>query len=355
MTPPIMGAAAFIMSSYLGISYNVIMIAGIAPAILYYFTLYNMVDLRAARVGLVGLEKEQLPKLKQVLLERGHMLLPLIFIIVFLILGFSPLLSAFIGIISVLLVSTLRKNTRLSWKDIIFALNEGARNGAIIAIICGIIGFIIASVGMTGVGQVIGTNVVKWAGGHLWLTAILCMITAIILGMGLPGPACYIITATIAAPALVQIGVPMLAAHFFAFYFGTLSAVVPPVALTSYTAAAIAKADPNRVAITGLLLGSAGILLPYMYIYSPVLLGIDFSWGRFLPVFVTSLVGLYSIAIVIIGYLKRPLLLPERIPFALAALLLVSPGHGAGIMGIILFGGGCVFHLMRVRKQTIGV
>ncbi len=351
LTPPIMGAAAFIMSSYLGISYNKIMLAGIAPAILYYFTLYNMVDLRAAKIGLVGMNREQLPDLREVLKEKGHMILPLVLIILFLIIGFSPLLAAFIGIISVLVVSSFRKVTRLSWQDILFALNEGARNGAIIAIICGIIGFIIASVGMTGVGQVIGSNVVKWSGGQLWLTSILCMITAVILGMGLPGPACYIITATIAAPALVQIGVPMLAAHFFAFYFGTMSAVVPPVALTSYTAAAIAKDDPNRVAFTGLLLGSAGILLPYMYVYSPVLLGINFHWFHFLTVFITSLAGLYSITIVIIGHLKWPVTIIERFFFAVAAILLVSPSGVGGIAGLGIFGTVYAYHMLQTKKH----
>ena len=206
----------------------------------------------------------------------------MLLIIFFLVIGYSPLIAAFIGIVSVLIVSSFRKNTRLSIKDIIFALNEGARNAAPIAMICGIVGFIIGSVGMTGIGQIIGNSIVRLAEGNLFLTAFLCMITAIILGMGLPGVACYIVTTTIAAPALVMMGVPRISAHFFAFYFGTMSAVIPPVALTSFTAATIAKANPNKTALTGLALGSAGLLLPYMFIYNPVLLFINFNWLNYL-------------------------------------------------------------------------
>lgn len=337
LMPPIMGAAAFIMSSYLGVPYNKIMIAGLTPAFLYYWTLFHMVDLGAAKWGLVGISKENLPDVGAVIKERGHLLAPLVIIILFLIIGYSPLLAAFIGIISVLVVSFLRKGTRLSLKDIIFALAEGAENGATIAIICGIIGFIIASVGMTGVGQTIGVNIVKWAGGHLLLTAIMCMITAIILGMGLPGPACYIITATVAAPALIQIGINPLAAHFFAFYFGTMSSVIPPVALTSFTAGAIAKTDPNRVAFTGLFLGSAGLLLPYMYIYNPVLLSLNFSWMGYITTLLFSLVGLYSIAITVLGHLRKRLNPVVRSIFGIAALTMISPLNYFRLAGLALF------------------
>jgi TRAP transporter 4TM/12TM fusion protein len=190
LMPPIMGAAAFIMSSYLGVSYNKIMVAGITPALLYYWTLFHMVDLGAAKWNLAGLPKDKLPQALQVLKQRGQLLIPLVLIIVFLLIGYSPLFAAFVGIISVLVVSFFRKDTRLTLPKIIEALSDGAINGATIAIICAVIGFVIASVSMTGIGQTIGTSIVKWSGGQIWLTGILCMITAVILGMGLPGPAC---------------------------------------------------------------------------------------------------------------------------------------------------------------------
>ena len=353
LMPPVMGAAAFIMSSYLGIPYNKIMIAGFTPAILYYFTLYHMVDLGALKWGLLGVSKDKLPSIKEVLLEKGHLAIPLVLIIFFLIIGYSPLIAAFIGIVSVLIVSSFRKNTRLGIKDIIFALNEGARNAAPIAMICGIVGFIIGSVGMTGIGQIIGNNIVRLAEGNLFLTALLCMVTAIILGMGLPGVACYIITTTIAAPALVMMGVPRISAHFFAFYFGTMSAVIPPVALTSFTAATIAKANPNKTALTGLALGSAGLLLPYMFIYNPVLLFINFNLLDYLYSLLCAAVGLYSISILIIGYLKVKLTVLERAYFGVVATLLINPILISRVVGLIMFGMFFVIFLINKRKGRL--
>ena len=337
LMPPIMGAAAFIMSSFLGVPYLKIMYAGFIPAILYYFTLYHMVDLGAVKWHLMGVPKEKLPRVKQVIKERGHMAIPLVFLIAVLIMGYSPLMSALVGLVLIIIIGAFKKNTRLSLKDIIIALDEGARGAISIAVVCAIVGFIIGVVGMTGLGQVIGQNIVDFAHGHLWLTLIMCMITAIILGMGLPAAACYIITVTVAAPALIMMGVNQLAAHFFAFYFGTMSAVIPPVALTSYTAAAIAKAPPTKVALTGFSIGIAGFILPYMYVYNPVLLLVNFSWGAFLWALISALLGLYSMAIAVIGILKRPIPIYGRLLFALVTFLMVPNNLYSRIIGIIIF------------------
>jgi TRAP transporter 4TM/12TM fusion protein len=350
LMPPIMGAAAFIMSSYLGLPYNKIMLAGVTPALLYYWTLFHMVDLGAVRWNLAGMPKDQLPELKQVIKQRGHLLAPLILIIVFLIIGYSPLFAAFVGIISVIVVSFVRKETRLTIPKMIDALSEGAVNGATIAIICAVIGFVIASVGMTGIGQTIGNNIVKWSGSQIWLTGILCMITAIVLGMGLPGPACYIITATVAAPALVKIGIPQLGAHFFAFYFGTMSSVIPPVALTSFTAAAIAGCNPTKVAFTGLFIGSAGFIVPFMWLYNPILLSESFSWGRYAWVVLTAMVGLYSLAHAVIGFGKIKHVFYEKILFGVAALLLVFPHPLTRSIGLAVFAFAFGIHFIRAKK-----
>ncbi len=337
LMPPIMGAAAFIMSSFLGLPYLKIMYAGFIPAVLYYFTLYHMVDLGAVKWNLLGVPKDRLPKVKEVIRERGHMAIPLVFLIVVLIIGFSPLMSALVGLVLIIIVGAFKENTRLSLKDIINALNEGAMGAISIAVVCAIVGYIIGVVGMTGLGQVIGQNIVAFAHGHLWLTLIMCMITAIVLGMGLPAAACYIITVTVAAPALIMMGVNPLAAHFFAFYFGTMSAVIPPVALTSYTAAAIAKAPPTKVALTGFSIGIAGFLIPYFYVYNPVLLLINFSWGTFIWAVFGALLGLYSMAIAIIGILKKGIPTYERILFALVTFLMIPNNLYARILGILLF------------------
>lgn len=335
--PPIMGAAAFIMSSFLGIPYLKIALAAFTPAVLYYITLYFMIDLGAVKWGLSGIKKEKLPPIKSVMIAKGHMLIPLIMIIVFLVIGFSPIFTALVGIIFVIAISYLRKETRLSLKGIIYALSEGAQDAASIAIICGVVGFIIGSMGMTGLGQSIGIYIVHFAHEKLFLTAFFVMITAIILGMGLPGTACYIITATIAAPALVELGVSQLSAHFFAFYFGTMSAVIPPVALTSFTAATLAKANTNKVALYGLFLGSAGLILPFMFIYNPVILLQNFTWGNYLFSIFALVVGLYATAITIMGVLREKVNYLYRGLFFFAAVLLIIPKHTSRISGFVLF------------------
>lgn len=204
---------------------------------------------------------------------------------------------------------------------------------------------------MTGIGQVIGSNIVKLAGGQLWLTALFCMITAIILGMGLPGSACYIVTVTIAAPALIMLGIRPIVAHFFAFYFGAISGVIPPVALTSFTAAAIAKANPTKVALTALMLGSAGLLIPYMFLYNNVLLLVNFTWVNYLLALLTAVIGLYSIAIVFMGMLKIPLLIFERILFGSAAILLITPKFNLRILGFVFFTIAIFYHWFRAKNN----
>ncbi|MCD6419273.1 MAG: TRAP transporter large permease subunit, partial [Synergistetes bacterium] len=203
-----------------------------------------------------------------------------------------------------------------------------------------------------GLGQEIGQNIVKFAHGHLWLTLFLCMITAIVLGMGLPAAACYIITVTVAAPALIMIGVDRISAHFFAFYFGTMSAVIPPVALTSYTAAAIAKAPPTKVALTGFGIGIAGFILPYMFVYNPVLLLINFSWGAFIWALLGAAVGLYSMAVAVIGVLKRKIPLYQRGLLVFVTLLMVPDYLYSRLVGFALF--GVLYALNRYLVRDVG-
>jgi TRAP transporter 4TM/12TM fusion protein len=348
--PPIMGAAAFIMSSFLGISYTTIMLAGFVPALLYYYNIFVMVDLRAKELGLLGLPRERLPKLRKVLLDGGHLLIPLVLIIISLLVGYSPLSAAFTGIISVVIVAALRKHTRLALKDFIEALQEGAVGAIEIAVICGIVGFIIGSVTMTGIGNVIGQYVVSISGENLAITLIFCMITAFILGMGLPGPACYIVTVTIVAPSIILLGINNMAAHFFVFYFGMLSGVIPPVALTSYTASAIDKAAPTKVALTGFGLASAGIILPYSFIYNPEILLINFEMMKFLYTIVAMLMALFCSAVAIIGLLKVKLLFMERVIFAVATILLISPE--TRIAGFVVAAGILFLHIFMRSRAT---
>lgn len=346
LMPPIMGAAAFVMSSFLGIPYVKIMIAGFTPAFLYYLAIMFMVDLRAKKRGLTGLSDSEIPSLKGTMLDKGHMTVPLVVIIYFLVAGYTPLFSAFLGLFAIILVSSLKKSTRMSFKGMILALDEGARSAAPVGISCAIVGFIVGAVGMTGLGQVIAMNIIMFAGGKLWAALILCMIAALILGMGLPATPCYIITATIAAPALQQMGVPALAAHFFAFYYGSMSAVVPPVALTSYTAAGLAGARPFKVAISALGLALSGLLLPFLFVYNPDLLFINFELPKYLMNLSTAIVGLFALSCGLIGMLKRDMRLWERALFISSGVMMVNPLSSLRIASFFFFGVLLVFHFM---------
>lgn len=353
LMPPIMGAAAFIMSTFLGVPYAKIMIAGATPAILYYMAVMFMVDLRAKRKGLKGLSPKEIPSLRKTLIDRGHMMIPLVLIIYFLLAGYTPLFSAFLGLISVIVLSSLRRSTRMSVNDFINALDMGARNAAPVGIACGVVGFIVGSVGMTGVGQIVALNIIMFSGGKLWAALILCMFAALVLGMGLPATACYIITATIAAPALQQMGVEPIAAHFFAFYYGTMSAVVPPVALTSYTAAGLAGAKPMRVAVMGFGLALSGLLLPYLFVYNNSLLFVNATVQGYLFVLFMAIVGVFSLSAGIIGTLKGNMPLWERCFFIVTGISMVAPLGIYKLASLGIFSLLAVQHFLRNRHQEV--
>jgi TRAP transporter 4TM/12TM fusion protein len=350
LMPPIMGAASFIMASFLGIPYVQIMYAGIIPALFYYFAIFVMVDFRAKKIGLKGMNESELPDLKRVLKEEGHLALPIVVILIFLIRGVTPLYAAFFGLISTILFSALRKNTRMKPKDYILALEEGAKTAVSVAIACGVVGFIVGVVAMTGLGQVIALNIMKLSFGQLWLALILVMVSSIFLGMGLPATACYIITASVAAPALIQMGVLPIAAHFFAFYYGTLSAVVPPVALTSYTAAGISGANPTEVAFSGFKLAFAGIMIPFMFVYSPILLMQNVVAWRLILTIGTGLLGILCLGAANENYFKSPLKIYERLMAFAAAVLLVKPGIMTDAIGITLMVLFVVSNIVRTKK-----
>ncbi|MBN2394919.1 MAG: TRAP transporter permease [Candidatus Atribacteria bacterium] len=352
LMPPVMGAAAFIMSSFLGIPYLKIMYAGFIPAILFYYTLYHMVDLGALKWNLTSLPKEKLPKIKEIIKKKGHMAVPLIILVTLIVMGFSPLIASLVSNVLIIVVGYIRKETRLSPKDIIIALDMSAKGAISIAVVCAVVGYVIAVVSMTGIGQTVGQNILGFSGGRLLPTLVLCMLTAIILGMGLPAAACYIITVTVAAPALLMLGIDPLIAHFFAFYYGTMSAVIPPVALTSYTAAAIAKSQPTKVALTGFGLGVAGFLLPFMFVYHPVLLLINFSWSSFIYEIVSALVALYSLSVAVIGFLRVRLSIYERILFFIASIAIISGVLYVRIFGFALFGIYYFIHINKFGKKV---
>jgi len=356
--PPIMGAAAFIMSSFLGVPYLEIMLAALIPAVLYYAGVFITVDIEARKLGLKGISGN-LPEIKQVLRERGVLLVPILVIIYTLITGKTPIYAGFTGIISTIIVSWFTKNNKIKLKEFFIALEDGARGIIQTGMACAICGFIVGVAGMTGIGSVIAQNIVSLSGGNIFLTMLLVMATCIVLSMGLPSTALYIIVAIVAAPSLVESGVIPIAAHFFVFWFGALSNVTPPVALASYTAAAIAGDDPTKTGWAALKLTLAGFIIPFMFVYNPILLMVNFKAFSGLLAIGTGLIGVYGLAIAAENYYLHTLSKIGRLLFFSGALFLIKPGIYTDAVGIIVVLAAVAYHRYRGReleeKATEGI
>ena len=336
LMPPVMGAAAFIMAEFLNIPYKDIMIAALIPAFLYYLAVFAMVHLEALKTGLKGVPRDQLPVMKMVLKERGHLILPLVAIVYLLMKGVTPTYAAFYGILVAVGASFLRKSTRMSWRSLLKALEMGAIGSVSVAIATAVVGFIVGVSSLTSLGITLGDNMIAFAHGYLLPTLVLTMITAIILGMGMPTTAVYIVGATIAAPALLKLGIAPLAAHLFVFYFGNISNVTPPVALAAFAGAGIAGASPSKVGWAAARLASAGFLIPYIWIYSPALIA-QGSIGEILGALATATLGVIVLACAVQGYMLKNTNVFHRVLLFIAAFSLIKPGLVTDVVGISLF------------------
>ncbi|KAF0196285.1 MAG: TRAP transporter 4TM/12TM fusion protein [Bacillota bacterium] len=340
--PPVMGAAAFVMAEFLGIQYSTIMIAAIFPALFYYLAVFAIVHLEALKTGLKGLPREMLPNTWNVFKAKGHLVIPLIVIVHLLISGRTPLYSAFYGIVWTVGCSWLRKETRLTFKGFVKAMEAGAIATVGVGMACAVVGIVIGITSLTGLGLVIGDNLISLAGGSLFLTLFLTMVVSIILGMGLPSTACYIVAATIAAPALTKLGVPPLAAHMFVFYFACLSNVTPPVALAAYAGAGIANASPSKVGWTAFRLALSGFIIPFMFVYQPSLLFIEGTVGEIIFAVVTSIIGVLTLSCVLQNYMLTHANIVQRMLLLGGAWLLFLPGLlpsfiGLGLVMVVVF------------------
>lgn len=335
--PPVMGAAAFIMAEYLGIQYIKIAVAAIIPALLYYLGVITIIHLRASKKGLTGMPKDQLPKVWDVLKDRGHLLLPLIVLLYLLVSGRTPIYAAFFSILFTIAISAVKKETRMGFKDIIDALESGARTALGVAMSCAVVGLIIGVATLTGFGLKLAGAILFLGKGMLFPTLFLTMIACIVLGMGLPSIPAYIITATMAAPALAKMGIPPLVSHMFVFYFGMLANLTPPVALAAFAGAGIAGGKPAQTGFQAVKLALAGFVVPYIFAYSPELLLIDVTPVKVVIVVVTAIVGVIALGGAVEGYLLKSLNIISRIVMLSAALLLIFPGWQTDLVGIILF------------------
>ena len=350
--PPIMGAAAFLMAEIVGVPYSSIIVRAILPAVLYFTGIFLMVHLRARRLGLKGIPKEELPKLRH-LLPKVYLLVPLVALVVLIIRGFTMSRAAVIATLLCIVVSMFDKNHRLNPRRFLEALATGAQNTLSIAVACGIAGIIAGVVTMTGLGQIFISAIVGISGGRLMIALLLTMICCILLGMGVPTTANYIIMATTTAPILTTgMGLNVLCANMFVFYFGSVADITPPVALAAYAGSAIAKSNPMKTGVQATKLAIAAFLIPYMFSLNPEMLLIDTTPLSFIIIIITSVLGMYGIAAALEGYMMREIAMPFRIVLAAAGLLMIYPGLVTDVVGVVLI--ALVFLLeFRGKKSAV--
>ncbi|HHV78658.1 MAG TPA: TRAP transporter permease [Firmicutes bacterium] len=336
LMPPIMGAAAFLMAEFIGIKYVEVAKAAVLPAVLYFAGIWIMVDLEARKLGLRGLPKEQLPLLGRLLRERGYLVLPLIGIIYFLVSGYTPMRAALGGLALTVLTGFLKREGRLTLRDLVNAMEQGARGALSVAAACACAGIIVGTVTLTGLGLKMGDALIALAGGRLLFTLFFTMLTSLILGMGAPTTANYVITSTIAAPAIVKLGVPKIAAHLFAFYFGIIADITPPVALAAFAGSAIAKANPFKTGVNATKLAIAAWLVPYIFVFNPVLVLVGATPGLILRMAVTSLIGMVAVGAAVQGYLLTDMSIIERVFLFVGGIMLIDPGFTTDVMGLVV-------------------
>jgi TRAP transporter 4TM/12TM fusion protein len=351
LMPPVMGAAAFVISEMTGISYLRICVAALIPAILYYTGLFTAVHLEAKRVGLRGLTDEEVPRLVQTLKSQGYLAISALVLVYFLAVKLtSPSYAAFWGIITAILLSFVKKETRLGLRGFLRALEAGAKGALSVVAACAAAGIVVGVVTLTGLGLKFSGMVLSLSHGNIYLTLFFTMIASLVLGMGLPTTAAYIICAILAVPALKNLGVNVLAAHLFVFYFSIISAITPPVALAAYAGAGIAKSDPMKTGWTACRIGLAAFIIPYIFVFNPSLLmqgkAFEILWVTF-----TAFIGTSLLACSTIGWFLTHLKIWERVLVFISAILLIEPRPSTDILALVFFAPVFVHQIGLLRKR----
>ena len=356
ITPPILGAAAFIMVEYLEIPLRDVLAAALVPALLHYFGIFIMVHLEAKKLGLRGLTADEMPKLLVVIKQHWLAIIPLVILVYLIMTGRTPDFAAVYGIIACVVVGFLNPTNRLSIRDLWTALALGAKSTLAVGAAAATVGIVVGVVTLTGVGFRLGFIVVQTAGDigafvqgiwplsyiaidawTLFFSLVLITISCIIMGAGIPTTATYIILVAVAAPALAQLQVEPLVAHFFVFYYGVLADITPPVALAAYAASGIAGSNPFKTGNTAFRLGIAKALVPFVFVYSPALLLVagDFTWTEFTVTLVGAMIGIASLGVAFTGFLLSPLRAWERMWVAMVSLLFIAPGLNTLLIGVV--------------------
>jgi TRAP transporter 4TM/12TM fusion protein len=336
LMPPVMGSAAFLMAAITGIPYGQICIYATVPAVLYFISVFFMTHLEAQKIGLQPIPKGKIPSLKSMAIKSSPMFFALIVLVYMLFIGASASRSALCAILALIIGCLFRKKDRIDWKVILFSLEEGSKNMIPIALMCAAAGIMVGVISLTGVGVKMSALVTTVAGNSLFVALALCAIVSLILGMGMPGVAAYIIIASTIAPVIVRLGVPVMFAHLFAYYFSQMSAITPPVALSSYAAAAIAGSDLWETGWEGFKMAASGLIVPFMFIYSPGLQLVG-EWYDICWALISALIGVFCLAASLIGFLGKHILsFPFRILLFLAALLMLYQGVITDCVGFVI-------------------
>ena len=358
--PPIMGAAAFLMAEYMGIPYAQVALKAILPAVLYFTGIYIAVHLEAKRLGLRGLSKEELPKIKN-LLPKLYLLLPLIILVVMVSTNmYTMQFSASVAIGITILVGLVNKDDRITLTKCLDALEAGGKGTITVAVACAMAGLVAGCITSTGLASKLITIIVNVSGGHAIIALALTMLCCIVLGMGVPTTANYCIMAATCAPILMspQIGIPRVCAHFFVFYFGIVADITPPVALAAYAGSAIAKAPPMKTAFNATRLAIAAFIVPYIFAFSPVML-FEFKAGtstamivlQVIQICITSLLGIFGVAAALNGFLFRQMNPLFRVLMALGGLGMMIPGAVSDVVGLVVVGGIYAYQFFAAKKE----
>ncbi len=351
--PPIMGAAAFLMAETVGVPYSDVVLKAILPAVLYFAGVFITVHLEAKKEGLRGLTKEELPRLKP-LLKKTYLLLPLILLIYLVATSTRSIAdAAAIAIVVAIVVSMFNKENRITPKRLLEALAAGGQGMITVAVACGLAGIIAGIIGSTGLAYKLFNGIVTLAGNQVIVALFLTMLCCIVLGMGVPTTANYCIMAATCAPILVQMGVPIIAAHFFVFYFGIVADLTPPVALAAYAGAAIAQANPMKTALNSTKLAIGAFIVPYVFALNPAMLFIDTNIWEVVLIAVTSIVGMFGVSAALQGYLMCRIPWSLRIMSAVGGLLLIYPGLVSDLIGLGLVSIVVAFQFIQKKRALI--
>ena len=349
--PPIMGAAAFLMAEMTGIPYSNIVIAAIVPAFLYFSGIMIMVHLEAQRYGLKGLPAEEIPNFFKLMFSYWYLLLPLVVLVYMMMTGYTPARSALMAILVAVVVSMVRKETRMSLHTFVDALEAGARNIVGVAIACAVAGCIVGIVTLTGIGLKLAGGLLALSGGNVLLALFFTMIASIVLGMGVPTTANYVIMATITAPVVLKLGIDLLPAHMFVFYFGIVADITPPVALAAYAGSAIARSNPLKTGVQATKLAIAAFIIPYVFALNPSLLVIPASGPlEIITVTITAFAGMFGVAIAVEGYVFAKANAIIRLLALAGGMMLIVPGVATDIGGVALIAAVLFLQKMRANK-----